>query len=140
MPGTGTDAGTGLMAVNAGSAVPSRRLSQCVSMLINAGQTYTINSSYAFRLGLISLRINILFFSTSVQSLLFLILEYFESFDLFSCLYYSNSQQVLQCCPGVSTSTCPGVKWTDTRTASAASSAVLAFVLARHALDRPKQL
>jgi len=69
----------------------SRRLShclKCLSTLINAGQTYTINSSYAFRLDLISLRINRLLLSTSVQSL-FLILKCSVN-HLFSCLIYSN--------------------------------------------------
>ena len=39
------------------------RLSQSLSTLINAGQTHTINSSYAFRFDLVSLRINILLMS-----------------------------------------------------------------------------
>jgi len=55
-------------------AVLSRYLSRCLWSLINAGQTYTINSSYPFRFGLISLRINRLLLSTSVKSL-FLILK-----------------------------------------------------------------
>jgi len=50
-----TDAGTALMAVPASSAVPSSV--RHLSMLINVRQTYIINSSYAFRFGLISLRI-----------------------------------------------------------------------------------
>ena len=103
MPGRrGT--GTALVVVDASSAVPS---SVPVSVhawgiiwpCINTGQTYTINSSYPFRFGLISLRINTLLLSTSVQSL-FLTLKY-ESVILLSYL----KQQILQCCPGILTST-----------------------------------
>jgi len=97
-------------------------------MLINAGQTYTINSSYyAFRFGRISLRISTLLLSTSIQSL-FLILKYSESFTesfVYSNRYRSAVLTCLRehvpalismdrccdslcgqlCCPGI----CPGV-------------------------------
>jgi len=52
-------------------------------MLVNARQTYTINSSFAFWFGHVSLRINTLLLSSSVRSL-FLILKCCESFILLS--------------------------------------------------------
>jgi len=82
------------MAVDAIANSTVRRLSRRLSTLIIARQTY------AFPCGRISLRINTLVLSTSVQ-LLFLILKCSESF--IQRLYGR------QCCPGV----CAGVRVLD---------------------------
>jgi len=115
-------------------ALVASTAAQHLLTLINAGQIYTINSSCAFRFGCrISLRINTLLVSTSVQSL-FLLLKCLN--HLFSCLIYSSN--AVPVCLRQHILALISMDWTDAGTTSTASSAVPASVLAsRHVLDRP---